>query len=160
LGNKGKGSEVKLRLEICHSTAVDKYIIEHHYLHSAPAGAKLRLWVKDDDNNIIGAMMWGRPTARTYDPIRILENTRMHMIDETESFVESKALGMARKLIRTQLPQVKGLIAYSSTGEQHKGTVYMADGWFAVGLTVARAWNKKDRANIDITKKIRWVRSA
>jgi hypothetical protein len=149
-----------LRLEICHSTAVDKYIIENHYLHSAPAGAKLRLWVKGDDNNIIGAMMWGRPSARTYDPVRILENTRMYMVDGTEPCAESKALGMARKLIRTQLPQVKGLIAYTSTGEMHKGTIYLADGWFAVGQTVAKAWNKKDRKNIDISKKIRFVRSA
>lgn len=149
-----------MRLEICHTTAVDKYIIENHYLHSAPAGAKLRLWVKDDENNTIGAMMWGRPSARTYDPIRILENTRMYMIDGTEPYVESKALGMARKLIRTQLPQVKGLIAYSSTGEEHKGTIYLADGWFAVGLTEAKAWNKDGRKNIDTSKKIRFVRSA
>jgi hypothetical protein len=149
-----------LRLEICHTKAVDKYIIEHHYLHSAPAGAKLRLWVKDDDNNTIGAMMWGRPTARTYDPIRILELTRMHMLDDVGEFVESKALGMARKLIRTQLPQVKGLIAYSSTGEAHKGTIYLADGWFAVGRTVAKAWNKLGRKNVDVSKKIRYVRSA
>lgn len=149
-----------MKLEICHTTAVDKYIIEHHYLHSAPAGARLRLWVKDDDNSTIGAMMWGRPTARTYDPLRILELTRMYMIDDTPEFAESKVLGMARKLIRTQFPQVKGLIAYSSTGKHHKGTIYLADGWFALGLTTAKAWNKQGRANIDISKKIRWVRTA
>ena len=149
-----------MRLEICHTKEVDKYMIEHHYLHTAPAGAKLRLWVKDDSNNIIGAMMWGRPTARTYDHVRILELTRMFMIDDTESCVESKALGMARKLIRKELPQVKGLIAYSSTGEEHKGTIYLADGWFAVGMTEAKAWNKDGRKNIDISKKIRYVRSA
>lgn len=149
-----------MRLEICHSTDVDKWIIERHYLHSAPAGAKLRLWVKDDTGNVIGAMMWGRPTARTYDQIRILELTRMYMIDDMEPYAESKALGMARKFIRNQLPQVKGLIAYSSTGELHKGTIYEADGWFAVGTTEAKAWNKQGRANIDTSKKIRWVRTA
>lgn len=154
-----RGGEI-LRLEICNTKAVDKYIIENHYLHSAPAGAKLRIWVKDHDGNIIGAMMWGRPTARTYDQNRILELTRMYMVDDTEPFAESKALSMARKLIRSQLPQVKGLIAYSSTGEEHKGTIYMADGWFAVGTTEAKPWNKEGRANIDTSKKIRWVRTA
>jgi hypothetical protein len=149
-----------LKLDICHSVELDKWIVERHYLHSTPAGAKLRLWIKDDSDNIIGAMMWGRPTARTYNQDRILELTRMYMIDDTEPNAESKALGMARKLIRKQLPQVKGLIAYSSTGEHHKGTIYEADGWFAVGTTEAKAWNKKGRANIDISKKIRWVRSA
>ena len=149
-----------MKLEINHSMDIDIWIAKHHYLHSVPAGAKLRLWIKDDGNNIIGAMMWGRPTARTYDQDRILELTRMYLIDDTEPFAESKALGMARKLIRKELPQVKGLISYSSTGEHHKGTIYEADGWFAVGTTEAKAWNKKDRANIDISKKIRWVRSA
>lgn len=137
-----------LRLEVCHSKELDRWIIENHYLHSAPAGAKLRIWVLDDAGTKIGAMMWGRTTARTYDKDRILELTRMHMIDDTDPFVESKALGMARKLIRKQLPQVKGLIAYSSTGEKHKGTVYLADGWFAVGLTAAKAWNKQGRKNM------------
>ena len=149
-----------MRLETCHTKAVDRYIIDKHYLHSAPAGAKLRLWVKDDDNNTIGAMMWGRPTARAYDPVRILELTRMYMLDGTEPYAESKALGMARKLIRIKLPQVKGLIAYSSTGELHKGTIYLADGWFAVGRTAGKAWNRDGRKNIDTSEKIRFVRSA
>ena len=149
-----------MKLEQSHTTDVDRYITNHHYLHSAPAGAKLRLWVKDDNNNVIGAMMWGRPTARTYDCNRILELTRMYLINDTEPFAESKALSMARKLIRKHLPQVKGLISYSSTGENHKGTIYEADGWFAVGLTRAVAWNKQGRKNIDTTQKIRWVRSA
>lgn len=149
-----------MKLEECKTKEVDRYIAENHYLHSTPAGAKLRLWVLDDNNNIIGAMMWGRPTARTYNHERILELTRLFMIDETEPNAESKALGMARKLIRTKLPQIKGLISYSSTGEEHKGTIYEADGWFAVGLTEAKKWNKEGRANIDISQKIRWVRSA
>ncbi|MDD3231700.1 MAG: hypothetical protein PHE09_21200 [Oscillospiraceae bacterium] len=142
-----------------HKTDVDNYIITHHYLHSAPAGARLRLWIKDDSDNVIGAMMWGRPTARTYDYNRILELTRLYLIDDTEHCAESKALGMARKYIRKHLPEIRGLISYSSTGEGHKGTVYLADGWFAVGTTRAAAWNKQGRKNIDKSKKIRWVRS-
>lgn len=149
-----------MRLEICNNQTLDEWIKERHYLHSTPAGAKLRLWIKDDKNNVIGAMMWGRPTARTYDQDRILELTRMYMVDETESNAESKALGMARKLIRKELPQVKGLLAYSSTGEGHKGTIYEADNWFALGTTAGGSWNRENRKNIDTSKKIRWVRSA
>ncbi len=146
-------------MELSNSTDVDKYIKKHHYLQSTPAGARIRLWIKDGKNNIIGAMMWGRPTARTYDYTRILELTRMYMIDETEPSAESKALGMARKYIRKHFPEIKGLISYSSTGEKHKGTIYKADGWFAIGTTTGGAWNKVGRANIDTSKKIRWVRS-
>lgn len=148
-----------MKLELSTKTDVDKWIIEHHYLHSVPAGARLRLWIKDDDDNIIGAMMWGRPTARTYDYNRIMELTRLHMIDETEPCAESKALGMARKLIRKMFPNIKGLITYTSTGENHKGTIYLADGWFAVGAARAVPWSKPGRKNIDTSSKIRWVRS-
>ena len=148
-----------MRLEISHSTDVDRWIIEHHYLHSAPAGARLRLWIKDDYGSIIGAMMWGRPSARTYDYERIMELTRLYMVDDTEPCAESRALGMARKLIRKEFPEIKGLISYSSTGENHKGTVYLADGWFAVGKTRAAEWNREKRKNIDTSKKIRWVRT-
>jgi hypothetical protein len=143
-----------LRLEICHNQTLDDWIKERHYLHSTPAGAKLRLWIKDDQNNIIGVMMWGRPTARTYDQEKILELTRMYMIDDTEPNAESKALGMARKLIRKELPQVKGLLAYSSTGEGHKGTIYEADNWFALGTTAGRSCNRKSRrSNADSREK-------
>jgi hypothetical protein len=117
-----------MKLEVSHKTDVDKYIIEHHYLHSAPAGARLRLWVKDDDGKTVGAMMWGRPTARTYDIIRIMELTRLYLVSDTEHCAESKALGMARKHIRKNFPDVKGLITYASSGEGHKGTIYEADG--------------------------------
>lgn len=148
-----------MRIEESHKTDIDTYIIEHHYLHSAPAGARLRLWVKDDSGSIIGAMMWGRPTARTYDYSRILELTRLYLVDDTERCMESKAIGMARKYIRKHLPEIHGLISYSSTGEGHRGTIYLADGWFAVGRTKAKAWNKNGRKNIDTSEKIRWVRS-
>ncbi len=148
-----------MRLEISYKTDVDKWIQEHHYLHSVPAGARLRLWIKDDSGNIIGAMMWGRPTARTYSATRIMENTRSYFVDDTDRFAESKALSMARKLIRKHFPEVKGLISYSSSGVGHNGTVYQADGWFAVGTTAAKCWNKNGRKNIDPSKKTRWVRS-
>jgi hypothetical protein len=153
---------MRMRIEVSHKTDVDKWIIEHHYLHSVPAVARLRLWVKDDAGNIIGAMMWGRPTARAYDSTRIMELTRLCMIDDTEHCAESRAIGMARKYIRKHYPEIKGLISYSSTGEHHKGTVYLADGWFSVGLTRGNAWSKRGkngRANIDTSQKIRWVRS-
>ena len=148
-----------MKLEISRKTDVDAYLTAHHYLHSAPAGARLRLWIKEG-GAVIGAMMWGRPTARTYDPHRILELTRLYLIDGTEPFAESRALGMARRLIRRRFPEIKGLIAYSSTGMGHAGTVYLADGWFAVGTTRAAAWNREGRKNRDTSAKIRWVRTA
>lgn len=148
-----------MRLEVCHTTEVDRYIMERHYLHSVPAGARLRFWVKDDNSDIIGAMMWGRPTARTYNPNRIMELTRLYLEDNTAHCAESRALGMARRYMRKYFPEVKGLIAYTSSAQGHAGTIYQADGWFALGCTRARPWNRTGRKNIDTSYKTRWVRS-
>ncbi len=106
--------------------------------------------------------MWGRPTSRHIDQKRILELTRMCFIDDTERFVESKALAMARKCIRKHFPEVKGCIAYSSTGQGHDGVIYQADNWFQLGITKGASWNnnvRKGRKDIDTSDKIRWVRS-
>jgi hypothetical protein len=107
-------------------------------------------------------MMWGRPTARSLDRENILELTRMYLIDDTEEFAESKALAMARKHIRKNYPKIKGLLAYSSTGEGHEGKIYAADNWFPLGLTKKRSngWTSRDaRLDRDLSQKIRWVRS-
>ena len=151
-----------MKVQACHSIELDQWITERHYLHSTPCGARVRLEILDDNGHRIGAMMWGRPTARSLDQNSLLELTRMYLIDETEPYAESKALALARKHIRKHLPDIKGLISYASTGEGHEGTIYQADGWFALGMTKKRkaGWttraNRKDR---DLSQKIRWVRT-
>jgi hypothetical protein len=151
-----------MRVEVSNSTELDKWIKERHYLQSTPAGARLRLWVLDNKNNRIGAMMWGRPNARKLDQNSLLELTRMYLIDETEPNAESKALGLARKYIRKNLPEIKGLISYSSTGQAHEGTIYKADNWFELGRSKVstRGWdNREGRETRDFSEKIRWVRT-
>lgn len=127
-------NRANVHLLLARTTEVDNWIAERHYLKSTPAGARLRFWVLVEGKRV-GAMMWGRPVARNLDQDRLLELTRMYFIDDTPRFIESRGLGMARSYIRKHLPEVKGLLAYSSTGEGHEGTVYEADGWFCVGMS-------------------------
>jgi len=149
-----------IRMNQLHNTEIDKWIMERHYLKSVPAGAVLRLEFLDSNNKRIGAMMWGRPVARMLGRKNLLELTRMYFIDETERFIESKCLGMARKHIRKYYPQIKGLVAYCSEGEGHKGVVYMADNWFELGKSKGGSWeNRKGRKDRDLSDKIRFVRS-
>ena len=151
-----------MRVEVCKTTEIDRWIAGRHYLKCTPPGAVLRLWVLDDKGNRIGAMMWGRPTARKLDAGDKLELTRMFMVDGTERCAESKALALARKHIRRHLPHIKGVIAYSSTGAGHEGTIYQADNWFSMGTLESRGkgWGNSDRrANLDPSPKQRWVRT-
>ncbi|AHD06447.1 hypothetical protein [Paenibacillus larvae] len=151
---------MQIHVEACRSTEIDKWIASRHYLKSTPAGAKLRLWILDEKRNRIGAMMWGRPTARNLDGNRLLELTRMCVIDDTDPFVESKALSLARKMIRKTMPDIKGLIAYSSTGQEHEGTIYEADNWFVLGVSKSGRWsNRPGREDRDTSVKKRWCRT-
>lgn len=119
-------------LQQVHSTELDRWIKERHYLHSTPAGAILRLEFLNDDRTRIGAMMWGRPISSKIDQSHILELTRMYFVEESPKNTESYALAMARRYIRRHYPHIRGLIAYSSTAEKHQGTIYQADGWFKI----------------------------
>ena len=145
-----------------HTTELDAWIAERHYLHSTPAGAVIRLEFVDGDGERIGAMLWGRPSAQKLDQRQLLQLTRMYFVDETEHCIESKALSMARKYIRKHYPQIKGLITYASTDQGHEGIIYQADGWFPIGKTRSggAGWeSRQGRTNRDTGVKLRFART-
>ena len=149
-------------LQEIHSTELDQWLRERHYLHSVPAGSRLRLEFLDDSGARIGAMLWGRPAAARLNQTQLLQLSRMYFVEDTESFVESRALGMARRYIRRHFPQVHGLITYASTEQGHAGTVHLADGWFQVGTSrsYGKGWgNREGRSNQDTSAKLVFVRS-
>ncbi len=144
------------------STEIDTWIKERHYLGSVPAGAVIRLEFLDGDGLRVGAMMWGRPVSPKVDQQHILELTRMYFTDIAGHCAESRALGMARKHIRKHYPHIRGLIAYASTGERHRGTVYQADGWFLISKSrsPSAGWaNRPGRTDRDLSEKLKFARS-
>ncbi|MDR1093531.1 MAG: hypothetical protein LBL66_05220 [Clostridiales bacterium] len=144
-----------------HTKELDRWIAERHYLKSAPVGAAIRLEFTDNGRRI-GAMMFGRPTSPKIDQKHTLELTRMFFVDDTERFAESKALAMARRFIRRNCPQIRGLIAYCSTAAGHRGTVYEADGWFKISESRSGtgSWaNRPNRQNRDLSVKLKFGRT-
>ena len=149
-----------VRLRVLHDLSVDNWIKARHYLKSVPAGARIRMRFEDAHGCVLGCMLWGHATARKLDQKGILELTRMCFIDDTPPCIESKCLSMARKHIRKHHPEIKGLIAYSSTGAGHEGTIYKADNWYALGISKSASWQTRpNRIDRDISQKIRWTRS-
>ena len=143
-----------------HSEWIDKWIAERHYLGYCPWGARLRLAVYHD-GQCVGGMLWGRPTAREYDQVRMLELTRMYLDDICPRNSESRCLALATKIIRKKFPEVHTLISYSDPAYGHTGTIYRAAGWQFDGITKGHPWNPrngKPRRNVAIGPKIRWVK--
>jgi len=156
-------------LSIAHNEDIDTWVAERHYLKSRGSCAStIRMWFLSgnkaefiDDTKKVGAMLWNHPTARLFDNNTLLELTRMYFIDDTEPNIESKALAMARRHIRRNYPHIKGVIAYSSTGHNHDGTIYKADNWFTMGTRKGTTWARTNRARADAddSDKILWARS-
>lgn len=142
------------------------WIAANHYLKSCPPGF-VHLYEITNGTGLIGGMLLGRPSAKQYDPDRILQLHRLFFIDETEPFVESHALALMRKHVRVWLPQIKGLLSYSDPTIGHEGKIYEADNWCPLGMTDehwgygwAKGWHsREDRHEYRISKKLRWFRS-
>lgn len=147
-----------MELIISHSTATDAWLRDRHYLKSTPAGAVIRMEFREG-GELIGAMMWGRNTSPKQDQKNVLCLTRMFFVDEMPRNTESRALGMARRYIRRHHPEIKGLVAYSSTGQGHEGIVYQADNWFEVSRSRESRDRRPGRKNADTSRKIKWCRS-
>ena len=152
---------MNIHLEIEHSREIDEWIRQHHYLGTVPAGAVLRMrFIDDVTGETIGGMLWGRNPSPKQDQYNQLCLTRMYFVDNTEHYIESHALSMARKYIRKHMPKIKGVVAYSSTGVGHEGIVYQADGWVNVSTTKSGCRDCRDgRKNVDTSAKIKWVRT-
>lgn len=138
------------------------WIATHHYLQSCPPGF-VQLYEFTEGRELIGGMLLGRPSAKQYNPDKILQLHRMFFIDETERFVESQGLAIMRKHVRTWIPGIRGLLSYSDPTEGHEGTVYEADMWCPLGMTDeawGAGWESRDGRKAEKkSRKMRWFRT-
>lgn len=150
------------RTQPSEALAAKAWITERHYLESAPPGF-VHVYEYLLGRQLVGGCILGRTSARQYDPDRILEVTRLFFVDDTPPNVESQGLAMMRKHVRTWLPRIRLLIAYSDPDHGHEGTIYEADGWCPLGMTEG-AWgagwgSRVGRRARPVSKKRRWVRT-
>ncbi len=138
------------------------WLKDRHYLRSAPPGFVHVLEIRDDCQRI-GAMILGRPAPRQIDCDRILELTRAYLIDEAPPNVESHSLALMRRHVRTWLPNIRLMLAYSDPSVGHEGKIYEADGWAQFGKTTSKSgygWRSRpNRRDDPVTPKLRWVRT-
>lgn len=138
------------------------WIAARHYLGSCPPGF-VHLYEFTEGKDLIGGMLLGRPSAKQYNPDKILQLHRMFFVDATPRFVESHGLALMRRYVRVWLPRIKGLLSYSDPSVGHEGTVYEADNWCPLGLT-DEAWgngweSREGRKSEKKSRKMRWFRS-
>ncbi len=116
-----------------------------------------------EGRELIGAMLLGRPAAKAYNPDLIMELSRVFFVDEAPKNTESQALSIMRRHVRTWMPGIRLLVAYSDPAQGHMGTIYAADGWAPFGMTgkhYGYGWkNREGRRDEQLSSKQRWVRT-
>lgn len=117
-----------------------RFVERNHYLGYAPPGARACLGVFCG-SRLAGVLVFGRPSARLEDQVGTLELTRMVLLDECPKNSESRALALAARWVKRNLPGVRRLIAYCDPGQGHRGTVYRAAGWRLAGVTKGGRWS-------------------
>jgi hypothetical protein len=126
-------------------------IIKYHYTHAWTACRySLGIYYKTDDVDIfgnsaklIGVAVYGFPVgARAAESIsdlitkdNVLELTRLYIHDGYGSNIESYSLGQTFKWFRENDTNIKVLISYADSGQEHLGKIYQATNWIYQGLS-------------------------
>jgi len=138
----------ELRVRPVDFTVARCFVRMHHYLGYAPPGARASLGVYYREH-LVGVMIFTRPCARLEDQQHTLELSRMVLLDHCPRNSESRALGLAARWVKKNMPEIHRLIAYADPARGHKGTIYRAAGWRFLGETEGRPWNHAGRPRRD-----------
>jgi hypothetical protein len=125
-----------MKLEIASSKAIKYACLNFHYSKVPPAQS-IGFSVFNGKNEWCGVILFGggasanmgKPFGLNYG--QYLELTRMALNGKQES--TSKAMSIAIKLVKKQVPLCRLLISYADKGQNHFGTIYQATNWYYIG---------------------------
>lgn len=131
---------------------VNEYIKKHHRHHKPPAGYKFAIGLENENNQLVGVIVAGRPVARIADDGKTLEVTRCCVDSSTKNAV-SALYGAVVRAGRAM--GYTGFITYTRIDES--GDSLKAAGWKPVYQTKAKSWNTPSRTRKDKTEVIERV---
>lgn len=120
------------------------FVKNNHYTKMVGAGSNLCFGLYEN-KKLIGVGLWrepnGRLTYKLFDVFncnyennkKILDLTRLVLIDETRKNTESYFLGWMIKYIKNKL-KIDYLITYADFNQGHNGIIYKASNWMSFGL--------------------------
>jgi hypothetical protein len=113
--------------------AACEFVAQHHRHHKPPVGHKFSISCIDEDFNVVGVVMVGRPVARAYDDGFTAEVNRSCVLESARnanSMLYAAAWRAAKAMGYTRL------ITYTQAGES--GASMRGAGWRVVGERAAR----------------------
>ncbi len=144
-----------LRIIPCKTKDAKRFVAQHHRHHRPSLGALFCLAVADDQDQVRGVAMIGRPVARRLDDGMTCEVTRVATDGARNAC--SMLLGAAR---RVAFAMGYSRI-YTYTLPEEGGASLRATGWTLDGTTPGRSWHCKRRPRAADAQvlgvKSRWV---
>ena len=131
-----------------------QFVIKHHYSQRfSSCRYALGVFYREehehtffggDNETLIGTLIYGHPVCnKAVDSITVdgslsldsvLELTRLVILDDYGSNIESFVLGQSFRWLRHNDPKVKVLIAYADPEYNHAGVIYQATNWYYQGI--------------------------
>ena len=132
------------------------FVTEHHRHHTAPRGDIYRVGLEDNDGQLIGVVMVGRPLARGFDYHKVCEVLRLCVLPGKKNactFLLARAARIAREM------GFEKIITYIL--DEENGSSLKAAGWLIDGSVKGRSWSSQTRIRFDpnpTTDKTRYVK--
>lgn len=146
------------RLEIVPMELVDAnaFVELHHRHHSSVVGHRFSMGATDEDGDLRGVAIVGRPVARALDGGWTLEVTRLC----SDGCPNACSALYAAAWRATKALGYRKLITY--TLDTEPGSSLRAAGWKVVGETPGRSWSVPSRPRVDkhpLQPRLRWEAS-
>ena len=143
----------RLHVVPCSIADANEYVRTHHRHHGPTVSGKFAVAVADEEGEIRGVAIVGRPVSRVLDDGWTLEVTRV-ATDGVKNGC-SKLYGAAWRAARAL--GWRRVVTYTLKSEP--GTSLRAVGWKVVGEVTARSWSCPSRPRVDrypLQEKLRW----
>lgn len=135
------GAAKQITVAIINSGLANEFIKFHHYSGKVVPNSQLHFGVYYQ-GGLHGVMQLG-PSTDKAKVIGLVENTnwnefielnRMAFDETLPKNSESRAIGIALRLIKKQAPQIKWVISYADATRCGDGTIYRAAGFYLTGI--------------------------
>ena len=128
-----------MRLEIASHKAIKYACLNFHYAKAVP-NVGLAYNVFNNQNDWCGVICYGiGATNNIAEPYNlkqgeVVELVRMALNGKQES--TTKAMSISLRLIKKNAPNVKLIVSYADSEQNHFGTIYQATNWVYTGFSV------------------------
>jgi hypothetical protein len=125
-----------LKIDWCSYQAAKYAVLNWHYSHAMPSGklAKIGVW---EYGQFIGCLLFGRGANNCLGkPYGLSQNECCELVRialKKHETPVSRIIAISIKMLRKLSPNMKAIISFADTAQDHHGGVYQASNWIYLG---------------------------